>query len=120
MSKPLLGILLGAGLGVLDGLTALMYPETKPLIMGIVIGSTFKGLIAGALIGFFAHKVSSIPLGLVVGLIVGLGLAYLVAAFPDEQGRHYYAEIMIPGTLVGMILGYATQKYGKSRQPLRA
>jgi uncharacterized membrane protein (UPF0136 family) len=105
MSKPLLGILLGAGLGVLDGLTALMYPETRPIIMGILIGSTFKGLIAGALIGFFAHKISSIPLGLIVGLVVGMGLAYAVAAMPDEQGRHYYLEIIIPGTLVGLILG---------------
>jgi len=116
MSKPLIGILLGAGLGVLDGLTALFYPETQPLIVGIVIGSTIKGLIAGLLIGFFSFKVRSVPWGLAIGLLVGLALAYMVAAFPDEQGRHYYLEIMIPGSLVGLILGYATQKYGKQRR----
>ena len=32
---------------------------------------------------------------------------------PDESGKHYYVEIMIPGTLVGLILGYATQKFGR-------
>jgi hypothetical protein len=26
----------------------------------------------------------------------------------------YYLEIVLPGTLVGLIVGFATQKYGKS------
>jgi peptidoglycan/LPS O-acetylase OafA/YrhL len=50
----------------------------------------------------------------VVGLAVGLILAYLVAMFPDEQGNYYYWEIMIPGALVGLILGYVTQRYGRA------
>ena len=29
------------------------------------------------------------------------------------QGK-YYREIMLPGGLVGLIVGYATQKYGGS------
>jgi hypothetical protein len=40
-------------------------------------------------------------------------LAFLVAAMPDESGKHYWIEIMIPGSLVGLILGYITQKYGR-------
>jgi hypothetical protein len=112
MSKPMLGILLGAGLGLLDGLTALMYPEARPMIMGILIGSTIKGMIAGVIIGFFAYKVRSISLGVGVGLMVGFVLAYLVAAAQQKN----YLEIMVPGSLVGVILGYATQRYGKSRQ----
>jgi hypothetical protein len=43
-------------------------------------------------------------------------LAYLVASQPDEQGRHFYLEIMVPGSIVGMILGYATQRYESARQ----
>lgn len=112
MNKPLLGLLLGGILGVFDGLTALFYPEAAPQIVGIVIGSTIKGLIAGVLIGYFAKKVSSLPWGIVFGLLVGLVLAFLVAMMPDPSGKHYYLEIMLPGGLVGLIVGYATQKYG--------
>ena len=45
------------------------------------------------------------------GLGVGLLLAGIVAALPDPNGKHYYFEIMLPGALVGAIVGYATQKY---------
>ena len=114
MNKPLLGLLLGGILGVFDGLSALFYPEVASQIVGIVIGSTFKGLIAGIAIGYFAKKVDSLPLGIVFGLGVGLLLAFAVAAMPDPvTGKHYYFEIMLPGGLVGLIVGYATQRYGR-------
>ncbi len=114
MSKPIFGLILGGVLGIFDGLTALFTPEAAPMITEIVIGSTIKGLIAGVLIGFFAKKFNSLPLGILFGLTVGLILAYAVAAMPSETGEHYYFEIMLPGGLVGLIVGYATQKYGKS------
>ncbi len=118
MSKPMLGLVVGVVLGFIDGATALFYPEVRPLIMSILIGSSIKGLVAGVIIGFFARKVRSIPIGLLFGLGVGLVLAYLVAMSPDPNGQHHYVEIMIPGSVVGMILGYATQKYGSA--PKRA
>jgi hypothetical protein len=118
MNKPLLGLLLGGVLGIFDGLTALLSaPEVAPQIAGIVIGSTGKGLIAGVLIGFFARKVRSLPLGILFGLGVGLLLAWAVAAIPDEAGKHYYWEIMLPGSLLGVIVGYATQKFGAPAEP---
>lgn len=40
-------------------------------------------------------------------------LAFLVAAMPSETGQHYSWEIMLPGSLLGMIVGYATQRYGR-------
>lgn len=113
MNKPVLGMLLGGILGVFDGLSALVSaPETSPEIVGIVIGSTFKGVVAGVLIGWFARKVDSLPAGIIFGLAVGLFLAFLVAAMPTASGVHYYWEIMLPGAFVGLIVGYATQKYG--------
>lgn len=115
MNKPVFGMLLGGVLGIFDGLTALLYPETAPQIVGIVIGSTIKGVIAGVLIGWFAKKVDSLALGILFGLAVGLLLAFLIALFPDDAGRHYYLEIMIPGGIVGLIVGYATQKYSAAR-----
>ena len=115
MSKPVLGLMLGAFLGLLDGLSALFYPEAAPTIVQIVIGSTIKGLIAGLAIGFFAKRVHSLPLGILFGLAVGLLLAFLVAAMPQPGGKHYYFEIMLPGAIVGAIVGYATQTWrGKS------
>lgn len=116
MNKPVFGLLIGGALGILDGLSAYLYPETRPFIMGIVIGSTFKGVIAGIAIGFFANKVKSVPLGAIFGLAIGLFLAFLVAAMPNPNlSRHYYFEIMVPGGIVGMIVGFATQKLKTSK-----
>ncbi|HEY2796620.1 MAG TPA: hypothetical protein VGK26_01910 [Thermoanaerobaculia bacterium] len=109
MTKPVLGLLLGGILGVFDGLTAYFTPEARSMLLGIVIGSTFKGLVAGLAIGFFSKKVHSVPWGIVFGLAIGLFLAFLVAAMPQPGGKHYYFEIMLPGAIVGAIVGYATQ-----------
>ncbi|HEX4441793.1 MAG TPA: hypothetical protein VH854_17090 [Thermoanaerobaculia bacterium] len=111
MSKPLLGLVLGGILGIFDGLTAWFTPEVRSQLLMIVVGSTIKGLIAGVAIGWFAKKVDSLALGIVFGLGVGLLLAWIVAAMPQPSGRHYYFEIMLPGAIVGAIVGYATQKY---------
>jgi hypothetical protein len=111
MNKPVYGLLLGGALGILDGLTAWFTPEVRAAILGIVIGSCFKGLVAGICIGYFAKKVNSLPLGILFGLGVGMFLAYLIAAMPQPNGRHYYFAIMLPGSLVGAIVGYATQKH---------
>jgi len=110
MSKPLIGIVLGAILGAIDGLTAWFTPAVRDQLGGIVIGSTVKGVIAGIAIGFFAKKFHSLPLGILFGLAVGAFLAYLIARL---QGGYYF-EIMLPGSLVGLIVGFATQKYGKT------
>ncbi len=117
MNKIWLGLVLGGVLGIFDGLTAWFTPEVRPQMVGIIIGSTIKGIIAGSLIGFFARKVNSLPLGIVFGLGVGLLLAFAVAAMPPSAtGQHYYFEIMLPGGIVGLIVGYATQKYGRGPQ----
>ena len=113
MHKAVLGLLLGGVLGVLDGLSAWFTPEARPMLLGIVIGSTIKGLVAGVLIGWFARKVDSVPWGLVFGLGIGLVLAFLVAVMPSATGEHYYFEIMLPGAVVGLIVGWATQRYGR-------
>lgn len=84
-----------------------------------MIGSTFKGVIAGVCIGWFAKKVNSLPLGILFGLAIGMFLAYLIAAMPQPSGKHYYFEIMLPGSLVGAIVGYATQKHQPAPQSSR-
>jgi hypothetical protein len=122
MKTPLYGLILGGGLGVIDGLSALVSaPEVAPQIAGIVIGSTIKGLITGILIGFFAKKVHSLPLGLAFGLGVGLLLAYGVCVMQVSSGQKpYYWQIMLPGALVGLIVGYATQRWEEGHAARRA
>lgn len=113
MSKPMLGLVLGGVLGVFDGLSALISapndPAVKAGIVGIVIGSTVKGLITGVLIGWFAKRTQSLPLAVVVGLAVGLSLAYVVCVVQKLGGQApYYWQIMLPGGILGIIVGYAT------------
>jgi hypothetical protein len=115
-NKIVLGLVLGGVLGILDGLTAWFTPSVRAGIVGIVFGSTFKGLIAGVLIGVFARKVHSLALGILFGLAVGAFLAWIIAFM--QHG--YYFQIMLPGAMVGLIVGYATQKYGASSQLQRA
>jgi hypothetical protein len=108
MKKWLLGLLLGGFLGIFDGLSALLSaPDKAPEIVMIVIGSTIKGLITGWLIGYFAQKVQSLPLGILFGLAVGVFLAFLVAL-----GEKLYWQIMLPGGILGIVVGYTTQRYG--------
>jgi hypothetical protein len=116
MNKIVLGLLLGGILGIFDGLTAWFTPAVRAQLLGIVIGSTVKGLITGVLIGYFARKVNSLPLGILFGLGVGLVLAFVVAAIPNPSGQHYYFEIMLPGGILGVIVGYATQRFGEATQ----
>jgi len=116
MKRRILGLLLGGVLGIFDGLTAwISAPEIRDQIMGIVFGSTFKGLIVGVLVGWFAYKVRSLATGMIVGLVVSAFFAYLVAAMPQPDGTHYYLEIILPGSVLGLIVGYATQQYGRGK-----
>lgn len=111
MNRMTVGVLVGGGLGVLDGLTAWFTPEARPGIIGIVIGSTFKGLVAGAIIGLFARKVQNLGWTMLFGTFIGALLAFFIAQL---QGK-YYVQIILPGSLVGLLTGYATIRYGRAR-----
>ena len=117
MSKVLLGTILGTVLGLLDGLTAIFYPDTGPMMLSIIIGSTGKGLLAGLVIGVVARKLRSLPLGIVVGLLVAFLITLPIALLPAPNGQTHFWPIIIPGSLVGLLVGFATQKYGKPPAP---
>lgn len=71
MGKFWFAVLVGGALGILDGATAWFTPAVRAQLMGIIVGSTIKGAIAGAIAGWFAKKVNSVPLGILVGLTAG-------------------------------------------------
>ncbi len=108
MKKPVFAMLLGGVLGVFDGLTALITggPEIPAMIGTIVAGSTFKGVVAGLIVGLVAQRTQSLAVIVAVGLIVGALFAYLVTI-----GGPYFWEIILPGSIVGLIVGFATARY---------
>ena len=118
MNKPVLGLVAGGVLGIIDGLTALISaPEVAPQITTIVLGSMGKGLVAGILIGWFAKKVNNLPLGILAGLTIGALFALPFAMGTDPTtGQKYFWEILIPGSMVGLVVGYLTQRYGVGRK----
>src|ERR1700682_6329654 len=109
MNKITLGLILGAILGALDGATSWFTPEVRAQLLGIIFGSTFKGIIAGVAAGWFAKKVQNLAAGILFGLVVGALLAYGIVMM--NQGKYFWA-IMLPGSCVGAICGWATQQYG--------
>ena len=107
MKKVWFATLLCGFLGIFDGLTAWFTPEVRDQMVGIVIGSTIKGLLTGVIIGFFARRVHSLPLGMLFGLAVGAFFAYLILLMNPGHALN----IMLPGSLVGLIVGYAAQSH---------
>jgi uncharacterized membrane protein len=105
VNKVLFATLLGGFLGIFDGLTAWFTPEVRDQMVGIVIGSTVKGLLTGVLIGVFARKVHSVVWGTLFGLAVGAFFAYLILLGTPGHALN----IMLPGSLVGLIVGYVAQ-----------
>lgn len=112
MNKILIGAVAGVVLGVLDGATAWFTPEVRAVIGGVLIGSAFKGLLVGLAAGVYARRVHSLGKGIAFGAVVGLVLAFAVAAMPQPNGDHYYLQIMLPGFLAGGMIGFFTQRYG--------
>jgi putative effector of murein hydrolase len=118
VTKPMLGLVLGGVLGVFDGLSALVSapgdPNVKAGIVGIVIGSTIKGIITGLLAGWFAKRTQSLAIAIVFALAVGLTLAFCVSLAQKMSGQPaYYWQIMLPGGILGAIVGYATFTQGR-------
>ena len=110
MNKILVGVIVGALLGAIDGATAWFTPAVRAEILAIILSSTVKGIIAGVAAGWYARRVQSVPKGIAFGFFIGLLLAFIVAALTPE---HYWWQIMVPGSILGGVIGWATQRYGR-------
>jgi len=117
MNRPLVGLICGVVLGAFDGLTSLVSsPEVRDELAGIVMGSSMKGLLAGVIVGLIARKLHSTKLSTLIGVgvaaVITLPIAHMNA---QHYGRpEYYWKIMLPGALVGAIVGYVVMRYGKA------
>lgn len=107
MKKISLGTLAGTILGLLDGLSAFFIPEAADMMTEIIIGSTIKGLVNGLIAGAIAKKTSVFNATLLGGL-TGIILSIL-SAIPTGA----YVEIVVPGTVVGMLSGFIAARWGK-------
>jgi len=47
-----------------------------------------------------------------VGSGLGLLFAFIVPVLDASKGQQHYVEIMVPGFIVGAIIGFLTQKMG--------
>ncbi len=110
ISKPMLGLVTGGALGLLDGLSGFLEPSLAPAMGSVITFSMLKGLISGLAIGFFSQRVRSMPLGLFAGLVIAALLSLLVIL---KAGMGLFWDVMLPGMLLGLIVGFATQKFGR-------
>ena len=109
MKKLSLGLLSGLILGLMDGLSAFFIPEAASMMTEIIIGSTIKGLIGGLIAAVIAKRSSSVWATTLLSGFSGMILSAL-AAIPSGS----YMEIIVPGTIVGLLTGFITHKWGKA------
>jgi hypothetical protein len=111
LTKPVLGLVIGGGLGLLDGLSGFLEPSLAPMMGSVITFSMLKGLVAGVAIGYLSQKVRSMAIGILAGIAIAAVLSLLVVLY---AGRALFVDIMLPGLLLGAIVGFATQKFGRS------
>ena len=111
LTKPMLGLAIGGTLGLLDGLSGFFEPSLAPVMSSVITFSMLKGLIAGIAIGYLSQKVRSIAIGIVAGIAIAAVLSLVVVL---HAGMALFWDIMLPGMLLGAIVGFATQKFGRA------
>lgn len=110
LTKPILGLAVGGTLGLLDGLTGFLEPSLAALMTSVITFSLLKGLASGVAIGYFSKKVHSMLLGILAGVVIAAAFSMLLIL---KAGMALFLDIMLPGMLLGIIVGFATQRFGK-------
>jgi len=116
LTKPILGLVIGGTLGLLDGLSGFLEPSLAPLMTSVITFSLLKGLVSGIAIGYVSERVHSLALGMLAGVTIAAVLSLLVVW---HAGMALFWDIMLPGMLLGVIVGFCTQRFGRG-QPATA
>jgi hypothetical protein len=114
LTKPMLGLAIGGTLGLLDGLSGFFEPSLAPVMSSVITFSMLKGLVSGIAIGYLSQKVRSMPIGIISGIAIAAAFSMLVVL---HAGMTLFKDIMLPGMLLGAIVGFATQKFGRAPNP---
>jgi hypothetical protein len=117
LSKPFLGLAVGGTLGLLDGLSGFLEPSLAPVMSSVITFSLLKGLVAGLVTGYVSQRVHSMVLGILAGIAVATLLSLLVIL---RAGMALFWDILLPGMLLGAIVGFATQRFGRKQQTVAA
>jgi hypothetical protein len=111
LTKPVLGLAVGGALGLLDSLSGFFAPSLAPVMGSVITFSLLKGLVAGVVTGYVSQRVHSMLLGILAGIGIAAVLSLLVVW---RAGMALFLDIMIPGMLLGAIVGFATQRFGRT------
>jgi hypothetical protein len=117
LTKPVLGLAVGGILGLLDGLSGFFEPSLAPVMGSVITFSLLKGLVAGIATGYVSRRVHSMLLGVLAGIAIAAVLSLLVIL---HAGMELFWDIMLPGMLLGAIVGFATQRFGKKAEAVAA
>ena len=117
ITKPMLGLAVGGTLGLLDGLSGFFEPSLAPVMSSVITFSLLKGLVAGIATGYVSQRVHSMLVGILAGIGIAAALSLLVIL---HAGTAMFWDIMIPGMLLGLIVGFATQRFGKKTETIVA
>jgi len=112
LSKPMLGLAVGGLLGLLDGLSGFFEPSLAPIMPSVITLSLLKGLLSGTATGYVAQRVHSMLLGILAGTAIATALSLLVIL---RAGMMLFWDILLPGMLLGAIVGFATQRFGRPK-----
>lgn len=111
ITKPMLGFAVGGFLGLLDGLSGFLEPSLRAVMGSVITFSLLKGLVAGIATGYFSQRVHS----MIAGILAGLGIAGVLSLLVIlRAGMALFWDILLPGMLLGGIVGFATQRFGSS------
>jgi hypothetical protein len=116
LTKPMLGLAVGGTLGLLDGLSGFLEPSLAPVMTSVITFSLLKGLVSGIAIGYVSQRFHSMFVGILAGIGIAAALSLLVIL---HAGIALFWDIMLPGMLLGVVVGFTTQKFGKQAEARR-
>ena len=111
LTKPMLGLAVGGTLGLLDGLSGFLEPSLAPVMSSMITFSLLKGLVSGISIGYVSQRFHSMLVGILAGAGIAAALSLLVVL---HAGMVLFWDIMLPGMLLGVVVGFTTQKFGQA------